>query len=74
MSLADKNANTGRELRRVPRGELPQNIYRSVLQQALMNSQGRKPEVLPTAEAAHAVALRVVRQQYPDFVPTIREG
>jgi hypothetical protein len=72
MSPADMNANTANELRRVPRGGLLQNIYRSALQQYLMNSQGRKHQIPQSREAAHAAALRTVHQHYPGFVPEIQ--
>jgi hypothetical protein len=70
MSPSEMRARTAIELRRVPRGGLAQNMYRSVLQQWLMNSLGKTPEVLSLA-AAHEAAKRTVRRSYPDFEPTI---
>jgi hypothetical protein len=74
MSLADMNAEAASELRRVPRGGLPQNMYRMALQQYVMNSQGRNPQIPRSRKAAHAAALQIVRQHYPSFTPRILKG
>jgi len=71
MSLADMNAAAADELRHVPQGALEQNIYRMALQQYLLNSLGRRPQIERSAAAAHAAALRTVRPYYREFTPTI---
>jgi hypothetical protein len=70
MSPSEMRAETAKELSRVPRGEFAQNMYRMLLQQYLMNSLGSFPEVLG-ASAAHAAALRLVRESFPDFEPVV---
>lgn len=72
MTYSDRYAFVAQELQCVPRGGLHQNMYRSALEQALLNSFGSKPEIPATTEAAHAVALRAIRQHDPEFVPEIR--
>lgn len=74
MSLREMNARTTLELARVPRGGLDQNIYRMALQAFMMNSMGKRPQIQRSAAAAHAAALRVVRQSVPGFVPDIRNS
>lgn len=59
------------ELARIPRGDLPQNVYRSIYEQARLNALGRRPEVGPDPADAHAVALMAVRESHPDFIPTL---
>ena len=59
------------ELTRIPRGSFPQNVYRSIYEQARLNALGRHPEVGPDPADAHAVALKTVRESHPDFVPTL---
>ena len=71
MSLAGMNAETASELRHVPRGTFEQNIYRMALQQYLMNSMGQRPQIERSTAAAQAAALRMVRQHYREFTPTI---
>lgn len=61
------------ELGHIPRGSLPQNLYRSAFVQARQNALGRDPEVGPDPADAHAVALAAVRQTYPDFTPDLQE-
>jgi len=70
MSPSEMRAQTAKELSRVPRGGFAQNMYRMLLQQYLMNSLGSFPQVL-TSPAAHAAALRSVRESYPDFEPVV---
>jgi len=62
------------ELEAIPRGSLAQNIYRMVYQQARLNGLGSRPEIGPTSEDAHAFALQTVREQHPDFWPTLIDG
>jgi hypothetical protein len=64
MSPSEMRARTTTELGRVPRGEFAQNMYRMLLQQYLMNSLGSSPQVLGLL-AAHAAALRSVRESFP---------
>jgi hypothetical protein len=70
MSPSGMRAQAAKELRRVPRGSFAQNMYRMLLQQYLMNSLGKAPEVLDFP-AAHAAALRSVRESHPDFEPVV---
>jgi hypothetical protein len=71
MSLSElRTRAVAAELERVPRGGLDQNIYRSALQNCLMNSMGKDAQI-PSIAAAHDAALRAVRQYYPDFEPVI---
>lgn len=57
------------ELERIPRGDLPQNIYRSVYTSARENALGSRPEIGTDPAEAHAVALRTVRGEHPTFTP-----
>jgi hypothetical protein len=61
------------ELERIPRGNLAQNLYRAAYQQARLNALGARPEVGPTEADAHALALRIVRIDYPAFTPALLE-
>jgi hypothetical protein len=70
MSPSQMRAQTASELRLVPRGGLAQNMYRMALQQYLMNSLGRSPQI-PSFRAAHAAAKRAARETCPDFDPII---
>lgn len=70
MSPSEMRAQTAKELRRVPRGGFAQNMYRMLLQQYMMNSLGSSSEVLGPL-AAHAAALRSVRESYADFEPVV---
>ena len=45
------------ELQRVPRGELPQNLYRAAYQQSRLNALGAHPNIGPEPADAHAAAL-----------------
>lgn len=65
------------ELERIPRGArgCAQNEYRAAFTAARLNNLGCRPHITPTAEAAHALALRCVRVGHPewvDFSPTAR--
>lgn len=62
------------ELGHIPRGDLPQNLYRSAFVQARQNALGRHPEVGPSPADAHAVALAAVRETYPEFSPDLRDA
>jgi hypothetical protein len=62
------------ELRDYPRGACgsPQNAWRAAFAAVRLNTLGRRPQIAPTADAAFAVALQVVRAAGPewaDFVP-----
>lgn len=59
------------DLRRFPRGALPQNIFRSAFWNCRMNGLGRAPQLPPTFEAARDMALRTVRRDYPHFTPDV---
>jgi len=63
------NAIVIAELQAIPRGDLPQNLYRSAYEQARLNSLGSHPELAPTPDAAHQCALDLVRQHHPSFLP-----
>lgn len=63
------------ELEQIPRGAKgsAQNLYRAAFTAARLNTLGRRPQITPTAEAAHALALHCVRAGNPewaDFTPT----
>jgi len=60
------------ELDRIPRGDLRQNLYRAAYEQARLNALGTHAEIGPDPEDANALALRVVRGQFPDFNPKLR--
>jgi len=72
MSLAEMNAQTATLLEKVPRGSIAQNLYRMALQQYTMNSLGRKPQISRSRQAIHCAAARLVRQQFPGFVPVVQ--
>jgi hypothetical protein len=59
------------ELGRIPRGSLAQNMYRAAYEQARLNALGSHAEIGPQPADAHALALRLVRAQYPDFSPEL---
>lgn len=61
-----------RELGAIPRGDLPQNLYRAAYEQARLNGLGSRAKVGDNPEDAHVAALEVVRAHYPDFAPTLR--
>jgi hypothetical protein len=60
------------ELETIPRGSLNQNVYRAAYEQARLNGLGIQPAVPPTPEAAHALALQVVRRDDRGFMPDLR--
>jgi len=66
-----KFATAKADLRRFPRGTLPQNMFRSAFWNCRMNGLGRHPQIPPTFEAAMETALRVVRCHYVSFTPDI---
>ncbi len=63
------NAIVSTELQTIPRGDLPQNLYRAVYEQARLNGLGFHPELAPTPDAAHQCALDLIRQRHPSFLP-----
>lgn len=65
------NASIAQELDLIPRGSTAQNMYRAAYEQARTNALGAKPEIGPLPGDAHAVALRAVRTQFPDFSPEL---
>jgi hypothetical protein len=70
------NLVTKAELQHIPRDVRgsAQNVYRAAFAAARLNTLGRRPQIPPTAEAAHALALRCVRAGSPDwadFTPRI---
>lgn len=71
MSLREMNALVAGELGNIPRGPRGsgQNMYRMAFAVSRLNSLGRKPEISRTADAAHAMALRVTRLHNPGFTP-----
>jgi hypothetical protein len=65
------------ELRHYPRAARgsPQNAWRAAFAAARLNTLGLRPQIPPTVEAAHDLALRVVRAaaaEWANFVP-VRE-
>jgi hypothetical protein len=60
------------ELETIPKGGLNQNAYRAAYEQARLNSLSTQPAMPPAPEAAHALALQVVRRDDPGFVPDLR--
>jgi hypothetical protein len=63
------------ELERIPRGPRgsAQNVYRAAFTAARLNTWGRRPQIAPTAAAAHGLALRCVRAAHPEwagFIPS----
>ena len=73
MSRATKplDALVSEELAAIPRREFYQNLYRMVYEQARLNGLGRRAEIAPIAVVAHDFALRLVREQQPDFIPEL---
>lgn len=59
------------ELSRIPRSTLAQNSYRAAYVAARQNALGSHPEISPDPAYAHALALRTVRGQFPDFTPEL---
>jgi hypothetical protein len=66
------NAQAAALLAKVPRGSIAQNLYRMAVQQCTMNSLGRKPQIPRSPQAIHRAAVRIVRRQFPAFVPVVR--
>ena len=50
---------------------MPQNSYRAAYVDARQNALGSHPEIGMDPAEAHALALRVVRGQFPDFSPEL---
>ncbi len=69
MSSNDMNALALAELRQVPKGARGSalSLYRMIYYDYRMNSLGKRPQIAPTSEAAHAATLQTVRQWHPDF-------
>lgn len=68
---SELNALVMKELVAIPRGGIYQNMYRMAYEQARLNGLGSRPELAATSQAAQEVALRLVRQLQPDFVPVL---
>ncbi len=71
MSVRPTLALVLAELAHVPRGSRgsAQNLYRMVFYAYRMNSLGKHPQIVRSAAAAHAQALRTTRSYYPGFTP-----
>jgi hypothetical protein len=74
QAMTRQNKIVKEELRHYPRGACgsPQNAWRAAFAAARLNTLGRRPQITPTADAAFAFALRVVRAEAPEwanFVP-----
>lgn len=65
-------AQVDQELTAIPRGDLPQNLFRAAYEQARLNGLGGRAKVGCQPEDAQSAALEAVRANYPDFVPTLR--
>jgi hypothetical protein len=65
-------AQVDRELRAIPRGDVPQNLYSAAYEQARLNGLGSKAQVGESPEDAQVAALAAIRAHHPDFVPTPR--
>lgn len=59
------------ELDRNPRGGLTRNVYRAAYVDARQNALGSHAEVGPDPADAHALAPRVVRNEFPTFTPEL---
>ena len=73
-ALTVQNMIVKAELRDYPRGACgsPQNAWRAAFAAVRLNTLGRRPQIAPTADAAFALALQVVRAAAPEsanFVP-----
>ena len=55
------------ELAQIPRGDLAQNAYRAAYVDARQNALSSHAEGGPDPADAHALALRVVRSEFPTF-------
>jgi hypothetical protein len=75
MSQSQQNEITQTELAYYPRGPRgsEQNIMRSAFVIARRNGLGRKPQIGRSVDAAHDIALRVMRTGNPDFLPVLAE-
>jgi hypothetical protein len=71
MMNSQLGALVAAEVKNIPRGDLSQNIYRMAYQQARLNGLGAQPEIAATPEAAHEIALQVVREHDPNFSPSV---
>ena len=71
--LEKMNSVAKAELKHLPRGVRgsAQNLYRMLFYCYRMNSLGRNPQIVRSAAAAHAAALRTIRRWYPDFEPVM---
>lgn len=73
-AMTQQNMIVKAELRFIPRQEprSPQNAYHAAYAAARLNTLGRRPQIAPTAGAAHALALRCVRAaatEWAEFTP-----
>ncbi|MGD0454733.1 MAG: hypothetical protein ABSB69_14155 [Solirubrobacteraceae bacterium] len=57
------------ELDLIPKGSLPQNIFRDTYFCLRENSLGQQPTVDGNRQAAWDAALAIVRKNWPGFVP-----
>jgi|ERR1022692_3741134 hypothetical protein len=57
------------ELEHIPRGPRgsAQNLYRAAFTAARFNTLGRRPQITPTAAAAHALALSCMTAASPEW-------
>jgi hypothetical protein len=69
MHSHEMNALIAVELASTPRCTRPQNLYRMAYEQTQLNCLGGRAQVGPPPDGAHVLALRVVRDYHPDFVP-----
>jgi hypothetical protein len=62
-----------RELDHFPRGSRgsPQNYFRAIFWAVRAHGLGRRATIPPTFDAALGLATRLIRQHFPDFVPTV---
>jgi hypothetical protein len=69
----DARALIRQELRRYPRGDAPQNLFRVLYEMTRLHGLGRSSTIPGTSEAAYDSALESVRKQHPDFAPQVVE-
>jgi hypothetical protein len=57
------------ELKRIPRGDIEQNLFRAMYQVGRMNSMGKKAENPDSKEAVMKSCLEFYKKKHPNFEP-----